>query len=78
MVMRLAVVLQKQPWLSTYSEGVDTRKAAMTPIAGGCPGHWPAAIQLTAPQLRAPPTLMLPRETVQPQPPFTQPEHCPD
>lgn len=63
MVMFLAAIQQKQPWLSMYSESVDTGKAAMTSIAGGGPWHWPVANQLTALRLRAPPTLMLPGET---------------
>lgn len=53
----------KLPWLSIHPEGVDTRKATMTSIAGGYPSHWPAAIQL-----RAPTALMLPRGIAQPQP----------
>lgn len=38
MVLWLSVAPQKQtiPWLNTHLEGVDTRKAAMTSIAGGC------------------------------------------
>lgn len=77
--LRLAVVPQEQQRLRTQSEGVDTRKAAMTSVAGGGPSPWPAAIQL---KWRAPATVKLPRDTASTggltDRWLARPEHCTD